>query len=97
MTLNAILETVKPKGEIIAAEVGGTTEQLIERKDFDKPLGFAKGALNAVGSIVLFNSTRSILDLYHQKLEFMQDVNLILSFEHFRKAANNAFLAEMAQ
>ena len=33
-----------------------------------------KGALNAVGSIVLFNSTRNILDIYYQKLEFMKDV-----------------------
>lgn len=63
--LETILSVVKPGGEIIAAEVGGSTEKIIYRKDFNTPLAFMKGSLNAVGSIVLFNSTRNILDIYH--------------------------------
>jgi len=64
-SLETILSVVKPVGEIIAAEVGGTTEEIVFKKEFSKNLGFAKGSLNAVGSIVLFNSSRNILDIYH--------------------------------
>lgn len=42
-------------GKIKFAEIGGATESLTLAKDFNKPLGFKRGTLNGIGSIVLFN------------------------------------------
>jgi NADP-reducing hydrogenase subunit HndD len=57
--------------DVIAAEVGGTTEPIVFSEDFGKPLGFGKGYLNAVGSVVLFNKYRNINDIYTEKIKFM--------------------------
>ena len=59
--------------DIIAAEVGGSTEPLVFRDNFDIPFGFGKGTLNAVGSVVLFNSACDFSEIYESKLRFMAD------------------------
>ncbi len=57
--------------DVAAAEVGGATEPLLFKDKFGMKLGFGRGYLNAVGSIVLFNSTRDLSDVYENKLHFM--------------------------
>jgi len=69
-TLEKIISEIGAK-DIVAAEVGGETEPLILKKDFNKPIGFGWGVLNAVGSFVLFNSSQDLSEIYLRKMEFM--------------------------
>ena len=69
-TLQDLLEEVKAK-DTHMAEVGGATESLLLADSFKTPFGFGRGTLNAVGSVVLFDKTRDILDVYQDKLDFM--------------------------
>lgn len=69
-TLQSVIDEIKAK-DIFAAEVGGNTEPIIFKDRFNSKLGFGPGVLNAVGSIVLFNSTRDVAELYERKLHFM--------------------------
>lgn len=71
-TLQNLLDEIKAK-DIVAAEVGGNTEPIIFNDKFGTKLGFGQGVLNAVGSCVLFNASRDILDVYENKLHFMQE------------------------
>lgn len=71
-TLQNLLDTIKAK-DIVAAEIGGCTEPIIFKEKFNTKFGFGQGVLNAVGSVVLFNSTRDVLDLYESKLHFMAE------------------------
>ena len=60
--------------DIMCAEVGGSTEKLIFPKDYKMTTGFGPTAeLNGVGSVVLFNSMRNVMDIYEQKMEFMAE------------------------
>lgn len=54
------------------AEIGGATEALTAPKDFHKSLGFKRGMLNGIGSIVLFNKDRDLAEMYKHKMEFME-------------------------
>jgi len=72
-TLQTILKEVQDAKDIIAAEVGGATEVLISKDQFNKPIGFGRGKLNGVGSIVLISKKRDLLRLYHEKMEFMEE------------------------
>lgn len=59
---------------IAAAEIGGITEQLIFESEFEKRrISYNKGDLNPVGSTVFFNKERNLLEIYKEKLDFMQD------------------------
>ncbi len=71
-TVNKLIKELNAVN-IMAAEVGGSTEPLMMKKDFDKNIGFGMGVLNAVGSMVLFNSTRSLKEAYLRKVEFMAE------------------------
>jgi len=59
--------------DIVAAEVGGCTEPIIFQDKFDTKFGFGSGVLNAVGSVVLFNSKRDLNEIYENKLHFMAE------------------------
>lgn len=70
--LKTILNEIKVD-DIKYAEVGGATEILVPKNKFDTPIGFGRGRLNGVGSIVLLNSTRDLMKIYSEKLEFMEE------------------------
>ena len=59
--------------DIVAAEVGGCTEPLIFKRSFRNRLGFEENVLNAVGSVVLFNSGCNFSNIYRHKLKFMAE------------------------
>ena len=71
-TITHLLSEIGAKN-IMAAEVGGATEPLILREQFDNFLGFGRNRLNAVGSIVLFNNHCDLGGIYESKLKFMTD------------------------
>lgn len=71
-TLNNLLQEIKAK-DIMAAEIGGCTEPIIFGSKFDTVFGFGKNTLNAVGSVVLFNSNCDLGKIYENKLKFMAD------------------------
>ena len=71
-SLNHLIHEIKAKN-IMAAEVGGCTEPLIFKDRFDLLVGFGKGTLNAVGSVVLFNPNCDFAEIYEDKLHFMAD------------------------
>eukprot|EP00825_Cyclidium_porcatum_P027798 TRINITY_DN29_c0_g2_i21.p1 TRINITY_DN29_c0_g2~~TRINITY_DN29_c0_g2_i21.p1 ORF type:complete len:896 (-),score=189.11 TRINITY_DN29_c0_g2_i21:400-3087(-) len=71
-SFRTIIEKVEAN-DIVAAECGGATEYIIQEKEFDLPVGFKRGALGGVGSIVLFNGQRNIGKQYLQKMEFLKD------------------------
>lgn len=54
------------------AEIGGATEALTFPQNFHLPLGFKRGALAGIGSIVLFNKDRDLAEMYKHKMEFME-------------------------
>ncbi len=70
--LNDLISEINAK-DIVAAEVGGTTEPIVFQNQFNTKLGFGWSVLNAVGSVVLFNSTRDISEIYANKLHFMAE------------------------
>lgn len=71
--LNQLIEESKAEN-IVAAEVGGSTERILLKEELTKPLGFKPGqTANGVGSIVLFNQTRNLKHIYEQKMEFMAE------------------------
>lgn len=71
-TLTHLLQEIKAK-DIVAAEIGGCTEPIIFGNSFDTSFGFGKGKLNAVGSVVLFNSSCDLGKIYENKLKFMAE------------------------
>ena len=71
-TLNQLLNEIHTR-DIVAAEVGGSTEPIIFRNKFDQVFGFGPDKLNAVGSVVLFNSSCDFSEIYENKLKFMAD------------------------
>eukprot|EP00826_Nyctotherus_ovalis_P008699 TRINITY_DN1225_c0_g2_i2.p1 TRINITY_DN1225_c0_g2~~TRINITY_DN1225_c0_g2_i2.p1 ORF type:complete len:1200 (+),score=415.97 TRINITY_DN1225_c0_g2_i2:189-3788(+) len=71
-TLNNLLQEIKAS-DIVAAEIGGCTEPIIFSSKFDKTFGFGRDNLNAVGSVVLFNSSCDLGKIYENKLWFMAD------------------------
>ena len=71
-SLNDLISEIKAKN-IVAAEVGGCTEPIIFQDQFKTKFGFGSGVLNAVGSVVLFDSSRDISEIYENKLHFMAD------------------------
>ncbi len=74
-TLNALLKDAGVSG-IEAAEIGGSTERLAMKKEFDQPIGFKKAMFNGVGSIVLLNASRNLTNIYQDKMHFMMEVKL---------------------
>ena len=72
LTLNDVIKKIKAR-EITSAEVGGATEPILTPNKFDTKIGFGKGTLNAVGSIVLFDSNINLADIYDNKLHFMNE------------------------
>nr|AAU14235.1 hydrogenosomal Fe- hydrogenase [Nyctotherus ovalis] len=71
-SLNHLLKEIDAK-DIVAAEIGGCTEPIIFGSKFDTLFGFGKGTLNAVGSVVLFNSSCDLGKIYENKLKFMSE------------------------
>lgn len=71
-TLNNLVDEIKGY-DIVAAEVGGSTEPLLFRDKFNMLFGFGKGTINAVGSVVLFNSKCDFMEIYANKLRFMAE------------------------
>jgi len=71
-TLSDLIKDSKAKN-ILAAEVGGCTEPIIFSDKFKMPFGFGNNVLNAGGSVVLFDSTSDIGEIYSNKLYFMQN------------------------
>lgn len=59
--------------DVAAAEVGGCTEPLVFPDKFGMKLGFGRDVLSAVGSVVLFNSSRDLVQIYANKLNFMAE------------------------
>ena len=58
-TLNSLLKDAN-LSNIEFAEIGGSTERIAPKADFEKVVGFKNAKFNGVGSIVLFNSSRNI-------------------------------------
>ena len=75
--MNALLKEGGVTG-IEAAEIGGTTERIAVKKEFDEPIGFKKATFNGVGSIVLLNGSRNLTEIYEDKMHFMMEVLLFL-------------------
>ena len=71
-TLNYLVDELKAK-DIVGAEVGGSTEEILFREKFDSIFGFGQGTINAVGSVVLFNSQCDFGEIYENKLKFMAE------------------------
>lgn len=72
-TFTKIINTAGVKS-IKAAECGGATEPIVTEKEFGKSLGFKRGTLGGVGSIVLYNAERDIGKFYLHKMEFLKEV-----------------------
>ena len=77
-TLNSLLKEAGAKN-VEYAEIGGTTERIAPKADFDEVVGFRKAQFNGVGSIVLFNGRRNITQIYEDKMHFMWEVR----FNHY--------------
>ena len=71
--MNALLKEGGVNG-IEAAEIGGTTERIAVKKEFDEPIGFKKATFNGVGSIVVLNGSRNLTEIYEDKMHFMMEV-----------------------
>lgn len=71
-TFTKIINTAGVKS-IKAAECGGATEPIVTEKEFGKSLGFKRGTLGGVGSIVLYNAERDIGKFYLHKMEFLKE------------------------
>jgi len=71
-SLSNLIDEIKAK-DIVAAEVGGCTEPIIFQNKFNTKFGFGWNVLNAVGSVVLFNSARDLSEIYGNKLHFMAE------------------------
>jgi len=72
LSLQSVINEVGGE-DIKIAEVGGCTEPLVLDKDFSRNISFKRGDLGAVGTVVLFNKSRNIKEIYKAKLDFMND------------------------
>ena len=66
-----------------AAEIGGTTERIALKNEFNEPIGFKKATFNGVGSIVLLNRERNLTEIYEDKMHFMMEVLFFLFLYYY--------------